>query len=275
MITVDAANEPGPVGGRCLRKPCRRPTTDPDAAWAGKRGPAAVASFDHYLVDRDRRLLGGVDATPARFSQETEAARRMLDHVGQLGLHPERLSADKAYGSGEFLAGLLGRGIQPCIAVIDRRHQRKGRFNRDDFRYEPAEDVYVCPGGQALRYRGEPCGTQGVIYRSLPSQCRSCPQQVRGTSGRDRKRFVHRHEAARETVRALSRTAAYTQARRTRFPIAALVGELTQQMRLRRLRLRRRWNVAEQFHLAAAAQNLKRLVRVLARQAPHPAGSTA
>ena len=255
--------------------PPTRSTTDPDAAWAVKRGPAAFAYFDHYLVDRDSRVIVGVDATPARFSQETEAARRMLDHVGQLGLHPESLSADKAYGSGEFLAWLLGRGIQPYIAVIDRRHQRKGRFNRDDFRYDPAEDVYVCPGGQALRYRGEPCGTQGVIYSSLPSQCRLCPQKVRCTSGRYRKLFVHRHEAARETVRALSRTAAYTQARRTRYRIEALFGELKQQMRLRRVRLRRLWNVAEQFHLAAAAQNLKRLVRVLARQAPHPAGSTA
>jgi hypothetical protein len=41
------------------------------------------------------------------------------------------------------------------------------------------------------------------------------------------------------------------------------------------VRLRRVWNVAEQFHLAAAAQNLKRLVRALARQAAHPVVSMA
>jgi transposase len=265
----------GPVSAPAPAMPTIRSTTDPDAAWAVKRGPATFAYFDHYLVDSESRVIVGVEATPARFRQETLAARRMLDHVGHLGLHPESLSADKAYGSGEFLAWLLARGIHPYIAVIDRRHQRRGRFSRDDFRYEPTQDIYACPEGKPLRYRGERCGTQGVIYSSLPSQCRPCPQKARCTSGRYRKLFVHRHEAAREVVRALSHTAAYARARRTRYRIEALFAELKQRMRLRRVRLRGVWNVAEQFHLAATAQNLKRLVRVLARQAPHPAGSPA
>jgi transposase len=270
-VEPSAAPAPTPAPA----KPHTRSTTDPDAAWAVKRGPAAFAYFDHYLVDRDSRVIDGVDATPARFSQETEAARRMLDHVSDLGLHPESLSADKAYGSGDFLAWLLARGIRPYIAVMDRRHQRRGRFSRDDFRYEPAEDTYTCPEGQSLRYRGENCGTQGVIYSSLPSQCRLCPQKVRCTSGRYRKLFVHRQEAARETVRALVHTPAYERARRTRYRIEALFAELKQQMRLRRVRLRGLWNVAEQFHLAATAQNLKRLVRALAQQAAHCVASMA
>jgi hypothetical protein len=37
-------------------------------------------------------------------------------------------------------------------------------------------------------------------------------------------------------------------------------------MGLRRVRLRRTWNVAEQFLLAATAQNLKRMVRFLAQR---------
>jgi len=41
---------------------------------------------------------------------------------------------------------------------------------------------------------------------------------------------------------------------------------------LRRVRLRRLWNVAEQFYLAATAQNLKRLVKVLAPPQPLSAG---
>jgi hypothetical protein len=199
----------------------------------------------------------------------------MLDDVGHLGLQPESLSADKADGSGEFLAWSLARGIHPYIPVIDRRHQRRGCFSRDDFRYEPVEDVSVCPEGKPLRDRGERCGTQGVIYSSLPSQCRPCPQEARCTSGRYRKLFVHRQEAARETVRALSHTPRSQHARRTRYRIDALFAELKQQMRIRRVRLRGVWKVAEQFHLAAAAQNLKRLVRALARQAAHPVASMA
>ena len=69
----------------------------------------------------------------------------MVERAEKLGIRAEDLGADKAYGSGEFLAWLLDRGVQPHIPVIDRRHQTKGRFTRDQFRYEPAENAYYCP----------------------------------------------------------------------------------------------------------------------------------
>ena len=71
-------------------------------------------------------------------------------------------------------------------------------------------------------------------------------------------------------VRALAGTPAYKQSQRARYKIEALFAELKQQMRLRRVRLRRTWNVAEQFLLAATAQNLKRMVRFLAPRGAPP-----
>src|SRR5712692_5683687 len=76
-------------------------------------------------------------------------------------------------------------------------------------------------------------------------------------------------------VRALAGTAAYVCSQRARRKIEALFSELKQRLGLRRVRLRRLWNVAEQFFLAATAQNLKRLVRFLAQRQPSPALSTA
>lgn len=249
-----------------VKTPAAVSTTDPDAAWARKYGTAAFAYFNHYLIDTPSQIILSVEATPARFSQETLAARRMLEHVRQLGIQPESLSADKAYGSGEFLAWVLAQGIQPYVAVIDRRHQQPGRFSRDDCRYDAVENAYYCPEGQRLRYRGKNRSSQGLVYSSTPAQCHGCPQKSRCTPGLSRRLFVHQEEAARETVRALAHTPGFDRARRTRYRIEALFAELKQQMRLRRVRLRRLWNVSEQFHLAAAAQNLKRLVRVLAQR---------
>jgi hypothetical protein len=51
--------------------------------------------------------------------------------------------------------------------------------------------------------------------------------------------------------------------------VEALFAELKNQIGLRRLRLRRLKFVREQFFLAAAAQNIKRLVRYLG-QGPRP-----
>jgi transposase len=244
-------------------------STDPDAAWAVKSGPATLGYYDNYLVDTTSRVILSVDATPARFRQEVLAARRMIEQVSQLGVRPQNLAADKAYGSGEFLAWLLARDIQPHIPVIDRRHQTRGRFTRDAFRYQPQENAYYCPEGKPLHYRGQRRSSQGYLYRSTEAQCQGCPQKKFCTRGPYRRLFVHWQEPARQTVRALAGTPAYKQSQRARYKVEALFAELKQQMRLRRVRLRRTWNVAEQFLLAATAQNLKRLVRFLAqREAP-------
>ncbi len=251
-------------------------TTDPDAILTTKGGGTAMmAYYDNYLIDTASRVILGVEATPALSRQEMVAARRMIERVEELGLRPESLGADKAYGSGEFLAWLLARGVQPHIPVIDRRHQTGGHFTRDQFRYEPAENVYYCPEGKPLRYRGQRRDSQGYAYCSTAAQCQGCPQKQRCTSAPYRWLFVHGQEPARQAVRALAGTPAYERSRRARYKIEALFAELKQRMCLRRVRLRRLWNVAEQFLLAATAQNLKRLVRFLAQRQPMPALSTA
>jgi transposase len=239
-------------------------TTDPDAIWTTKgSGMARMAYYDNYLVDTASRVIVEVEATPALSRQEMVAARRMTERVEKLGLRPESLGADKAYGSGEFLAWLLARGVQPHIPVIDRRHQTGGHFTRDQFRYEPAENVYYCPEGKPLRYRGQHRTERGSSYCSTAVQCQGCPQKMRCTPTAYRTLFIHLDEPARRVARALAGTPAYERSRRARYKIEALFAELKQRMGMQRVRLRRLWNVSEQFLLAATAQNLKRLVRFL------------
>jgi len=244
-------------------------TTDPDAILATKGGGTAVmAYYDNYLIDTASRVILGEETTPALFHQETVAARRMLERVEKIGIQPESLGADKAYGSGEFLAWLLARQVQPYVPVIDRRHQTGGHFTRDQFRYDPVENVYYCPEGKALRYRGRQRANRAYAYCATKAQCQGCPQKKLCTPGPYRKISVHWYEPARQAVRALVGTPAYERSRRARYKIEALFAELKQRLRLGRVRLRRLWNVSEQFLLAATAQNLKRLVRFLAQRPP-------
>ena len=244
-------------------------TTDPDAILATKGGrTAAMAYYDNYLIDTASRVIVEVEATPARFSQETIAARRMVERVEKLGIRVEELAADKAYGSGEFLAWLLARGVQPHIPVIDRRHQTDGHFTHDQFRYEPTENAYYCPEGKMLSFKGRRRDSHGYLYRSTEAQCMNCPQKKHCTSGPYRRLFVHEQESVRQTVRALRGTPPYERSRRARYKIEALFAELKQRVGLGRVRLRRLWNVGEQFLLAATAQNLKRLVRFLTPRPP-------
>jgi len=54
-------------------------TTDPDSTYATKGGtPARLGYYDNYLVDYHSCVIVGVQATAARMSQETVAAKEML-----------------------------------------------------------------------------------------------------------------------------------------------------------------------------------------------------
>jgi hypothetical protein len=66
-------------------------------------------------------------------------------------------------------------------------------------------------------------------------------------------------------------TPEFAKALRQRKKVEALFAELKNQIGLRRLRLRRMKFVREQFFLAAAAQNIKRLVRFLSSPTAQPA----
>jgi Transposase DDE domain len=76
-------------------------------------------------------------------------------------------------------------------------------------------------------------------------------------------------EPARQRARELANTPEFAKAQRVRQKVEALFAELKNQIGLRRLRLRRLRFVREPFFLAAAAQNIKRLVRFLS-QGPGP-----
>jgi hypothetical protein len=75
-------------------------------------------------------------------------------------------------------------------------------------------------------------------------------------------------EPARQQARQLARTPEFARAQRQRKEVEALFAELKNQIGLRRLRLWRLKFVREQFLLATAAQNIKRLVRFLTPPTP-------
>ena len=150
-------------------------TTDPEAALSSKRGASEFADYDNYLIDNRSCIIAGVMATPARLSQEIMAARQMLDRAKErFGLQPVSVSADKSYGTGEFLSWLSNRQMTPYIPVLDRKQQTKGFYTQHEFTHVRDENAYRCPGGELLHYIGMSRGTQGFVFATRPSQCRDC-----------------------------------------------------------------------------------------------------
>ena len=251
-------------------------TTDPDATYMTKGNRAAeLGYFDNYLIDNESCVIVGVQATAARLSQESAAARDMIDRYRERhGRLPQSLAADNTYGNGELLQWLDDRGITPYIRVKECPTPTRDLYGIEKFTYVPEQDCYICPEGKPLKYVGINKLNRVHTYHSTAKRCRGCVRKPQCTRGKYRIVNVHVCEAARQKAYEIAKTPQFAEALRKRRKVEALFSELKNQIGLRRLRLRRIKFVREQFYLAAAAQNLKRLVRFLSMR-PEPALASA
>jgi transposase len=239
-------------------------TTDPDATYATKGGPARLGYYDNYLVDNASCVIVGVQATPARLSQESVAARDMIERYRERhGSLPQSLAADTTYGNGELLQWLDERGIAPYIRVKENPNGPTDLYGIDKFTYVPEENCYICPEGKLLKYVGINARNRTHLYYSTVKRCRDCSQKSCCTRGKYRTLAIHTCESARQRAHVLAKTPEFAISQRARRKVEALFAELKNYIGLRRLRLRRMRFVREQFYLAATVQNLKRLVRFL------------
>ena len=241
-------------------------TTDPDSTYATKGGtPARLGYYDNYLVDNASCVIVGVQATAARMSQETVAAQAMLTRFAQSqGRKPESVGADTTYGNGEFLHWLAEREITPYMRTRESAKRKNSPFyGPESFTYQPESNSYRCPAGEQLNYVGLNVRNRAQAYIGSAKRCGACSQKPQCTSGRYKYLAIHRDELARQRARELANTPEFAYAQRQRKKVEALFAELKNQIGLRRVRLRRLKFVQEQFFLAAAAQNIKRLVRFL------------
>ncbi len=253
-------------------------TTDPDSTYATKGGtPARLGYYDNYLVDNASCVIVGVQGTAARMSQETVAAQEMITRFAQWqGRGPASVVADATYGNGEFLHWLMERDITPYMRTRDSALRKNSPlYGPERFTYLPESNTYLCPAGQPLNFVGLNVRNRTHAYIGNRKRCGACSQKVQCTTGQYKYLAIHIHEPARQRARDLLNTPEFASAQRQRKKVEALFAELKNQIGLRRLRLRRMKFVREQFFLAAAAQNIIRLVRFLSKTPSPPVAATA
>ena len=250
---------------------------DPASQWTGAlKGPAFFAYADNYLIDTDHAIIVDVEATRAVRPAEMAAAQTMIDRtIERFDLSPERLIADTAYGAAPMLNWLVeGRGIEPHIPVIDKSARRDGTFSREDFAYDHEADAYICPGGRSMTTTGTRVNDDAtLIYRASKRDCDACVLKPRCCpNGLQRKIPRSIHEGARDIARAIAKTDVYVLSRRMRKKIEMLFAHLKRILKLDRLRLRGPNGARDEFHLAATAQNLRKLAKLIpAHQMSRPA----
>ena len=197
MLALRRQNDPTASLDEAKNADRKRPGKGNNEVWRSPTDPEArvmVHADQHTAlsyrldatVDLETGVIVAAGARPAD-EQDQESCLQQVDeaveHLGELGLEPSIVVADKGHHAGENLAGLEERGLIPLVSA-PRPNGPEG-FRLDDFTYDEVEDRFLCPAGELLTYRRTQDNRR--IYRPKGSLCRRCPhfgQCTRCQSGR-------------------------------------------------------------------------------------------
>jgi transposase len=250
--------------------------SDPAARWTGAHGGQAFFGYStNYLIDVENAVIVDVEATTAIRQAEVLAAKRMIERsMRRFDLYPAKLMGDSAYGSAEMLGWLVyEHGIEPHVTVFDKSARKDGTFSREDFTYDHAGDVYICPGGKTLTTTGTLVNDGAtMLYRASKRDCAGCALKARCCPN-DLIRKVPRsiHEGARDMARQIARSWEGHVSRRLRKKVEMLFAHLKRILKLDQLRLRGPNGARDEFLLAATAQNLRKLAKLMPLPSLKPA----
>jgi len=241
---------------------------DPAARWTGAHGGQAFFAYStNYLIDVDHAIIVDVEATTAIRQAEVLAAKRMIERaMDRFDLYPAKLMGDSAYGSAEMIGWVVYQhGIEPHVTVFDKSARKDGTFSREDFTYDVAGDIYLCPGGKTLTTTGTRVNDDAtLLYRASNLDCEGCALKSKccpNSPARKVPRSIH--EGARDMARVIARSSEGKTSRRLRKKVEMLFAHLKRILKLDRLRLRGPTGAHDEFLLAATAQNLRKLAKLI------------
>src|SRR5262252_2400957 len=241
---------------------------DPAARWTGAHGGQAFFAYStNYLIDVEHGIIVDVEATTAIRQAEVLAAKRMIERsINRFGLYPARLMGDSGYGSAEMLGWLVyEHGIEPHVTVFDKSARTDGIFSRGDFTYDHAGDVYRCPGGKVLTTTGALVNDGAtMLYLASKRDCDRCALKSRCCPKQASRRVPRSiYEGARDMARQIAGSWEGRTSRRLRKKIEMLFAHLKRILKLDRLRLRGPSGARDELILAATAQNLRKLAKLV------------
>lgn len=259
--------------GEKITNKTHRSKVDPDSRIARKSNfsETYLGHGVSYVMDNKSRIILGADQNLPNRHADAETAVRLIARIKwAFQLSPHTLGADKGYATGLFLHWLLEQKVLPHVPIMDARSRNeKGIYPIEQFHYDAEKDQFTCPQGKTLRYWGIHKHSKQHVYRPSPKDCGKCSVKEQCTRATYRSLSYHIYKDAIDAARILTKTREYRISQRMRKRIEELFGEAKECMGLRRMKFRRALFVREQVLFTATAQNIKRMVRLLARMGPN------
>jgi len=174
---------------------------------------------------------------------------------------------DAGYFTAPICKGLSDRGIYGVMPYT-RPMGTPGMFKKRDFVYDEYYDCYLCPEGQVLNY--STTNREGHNeYKSDAFICRQCPRLNKCTKSRNHVKVITRHiwEKHKETITDHRLTPKGKQIyERRKETVERSFADAKELHGHRYARLRGIEKVQEQCLMAACAQNIKKIARIISRE---------
>ncbi len=272
VTAQDVEEKPGEDGTVRIRQGVARDrvisTTDPEMRHGHK---SARGRFNGYkaqiMEDPESELITNVAITPGN-GKDGDALLEMVAEQAKVGLQPEAVLGDTAYGAMETRVKMADQQVEvvaPAVPVASR----EGFFPKSAFDIDLEQGVCRCPAGQETRTVTHHRKEHRVrAFRFSPATCRSCPMHDQCTKNEARVISIHRHEAALQHYRKVQETPEFKERYRTRSKVERKIADVVRHG-MRKARYVGSVKVGLQLLMTAAVVNLKRLIVLL------PGGSVA
>ena len=214
-------------------------------------------------VDSKHKLIVHHEVTNTADDHEhlvpvAEAAKQTL------GVEALEVVADKGYYSGEEIKKCEAQGI---VTYIPKVHvspkMKKELFTKNDFTYDSAADIYICPQGEQLTHRCTTTERKGVKMRYYrTAACKTCPIRVRCTESK-RGRLIKRLVDEAVLERMAERLRRHPEKMRLRGQLAEHpFGTMKRGMNQGYFLMRGLKKVAAEMSLTVLSYNLKRVLNI-------------
>jgi transposase len=239
-------------------------STDPDSSPMKRRDSKGshLGYYTHYVVDGGKsRVILNVLVTPFEVTENQPMLDLLWRTCFRWKIAPRQVTGDTAYGTTENIAAVERAGIRAYVPLTGAGKARP-YFSKEEFSYDPEQDLYRCPAGEILRPKTFRAARNQVLYKAEPGTCSSCSMRAQCTDNKTGRQVLrHLEERYVDRVKSYHGSFAYEKAlRKRRVWVEPLFGEAKDWHGMRRFRLRRLKKVNIEALLIASGQNIKRLV---------------
>ncbi len=189
--------------------------TDPDCRSMMKAGGGSTVGYNvQTAVDSKHHLIVAHEVTNAttdrsQLSSMAVQAREALtapvqqqtiiegEQDQETGTRQALLVvADPGYYEGEEIVECYEAGITALVPKTNTSGSKaKGRYSKEDFRYDAKANEYICPAGERLTHRFDSVEEGKTLSVYWTTRCSDCPLKADCTTGKERriKRWEKEH----------------------------------------------------------------------------------